>query len=111
MGDVTVPDGTVMKPGNDFTKVWAIKNTGTCKWDDGYAFVFVAGDKMDGYDIPFKPGDGSKKYFAAPGETVNFEIDMTAHTAEGSYTGCWRLKDDKGYYFGTLACYAIEVKK
>ena len=107
IADVTVPDGTVMKPGNDFTKIWTIKNIGTCKWDDGYAFVFVAGDKMDGYDVPLKkPSD-----FVDPGESINIPVDMTAHTAEGDYTGCWRMKDDHGFYFGTLACYAITVRK
>ena len=101
IADVTIPDGTVMKPGNDFTKTWTLKNNGTCKWDDGYAFVFVAGDKMDGYDVTLKkPSD-----FVDPGESINLAVDMTAHVAEGEYTGCWRMKDDQGFYFGTLACY------
>lgn len=107
MGDVTVPDGTVMKPGTDFTKTWSIKNIGTCKWDEGYAFVFVAGDKMDGYDVDLKkPSD-----FVDPGESINLAVKLTAHLAEGDYTGCWRMRNDRGYYFGTLACYAITVKK
>ncbi len=114
MGDITIPDGTIMKPGTDFTKTWAIKNIGTCKWALGYSFVFVAGDKMDGYDIKFQSGAGVKKMILPvvnPGETVNIDIEMTAHLAEGEYTGCWRMQDDKGYYFGTLACYKIVVKK
>ncbi len=107
IADVTIPDNTVMKPGADFTKTWTLKNTGTCKWDDGYAFVFVAGDKLDGYDVTLKkPSD-----FVDPGESINFSIDMTAHTAENTYSGCWKMKDDQGYYFGTLACVTIVVKK
>ena len=38
-GDVTIPDGTVLKGGEDFQKIWAIRNTGTCLWDDGYSLV------------------------------------------------------------------------
>ena len=107
IADVTVPDGTVMKPGNDFEKVWRIKNTGTCKWDDGYVLAFISGDKMDGYDFPLKrSGD-----FVAPGETHDFAIDMTAHLAEGTYAGCWKMRDDHGFYFGTPLCYQIVVKK
>lgn len=113
-GDISIPDGTVLKPGQDFVKTWALQNLGTCKWAAGYTFVFVAGDKMDGYDIRFQSGAGDKKMIwpvVNPGETVEIDIEMTAHVAEGDYTGCWRMKDDKGYYFGTLACYAITVKK
>jgi hypothetical protein len=107
IADVTVPDGTVMKPGEDFEKTWAVKNSGTCTWDEGYSLVFVAGDKMDGYDLPIK----TRSQFVDPGETVNMTVLLTAHLAPGVYEGCWRMRDDKGYYFGTYLCYKIEVKK
>ena len=107
IADVTVPDGTIMKPGQDFTKTWAIQNTGTCKWDDGYTLAFVQGDNMDGYNITLKKTSD----FVAPGSSVNFSIKMTAHLAPGKYTGCWKMQDDKGFFFGTLLCYSIEVQK
>jgi hypothetical protein len=107
MGDIGVQDGDVLKPGTDFTKTWAVKNTGTCKWDDGYALVFVAGDKMDGYNVALKKSSD----FVDPGETINLSVDLTAHLAEGTYSGCWKMRDDKGYYFGTILCYEIVVKK
>lgn len=107
IADVTVPDGTVMKPGEDFEKTWAVKNSGTCTWDEGYSLVFVAGDKMDGYDLPIK----ARNQFVDPGDTVNLTVLLTAHIAPGVYEGCWRMRDDKGYYFGTYLCYKIEVKK
>jgi hypothetical protein len=107
VSDVTIPDGTVMKPGNDFVKIWAIQNSGTCTWDDGYALVWVQGDKMDGYNVPLKHTND----FVAPGDTHNFEIEMTAHLAEGTYSGCWKMKDDQGFFFGTPLCYEIVVKK
>lgn len=106
MGE-TIPDGTKMKPGQDFTKVWHLKNIGTCKWDDGFALVFVAGDELDGYDITLKKSAD----FVDPGETTEFAIDMTAHLAEGTYSGCWKMRDDNGYYFGTFLCVSIEVVK
>jgi len=107
IADVTVRDGSLMKPGQDFEKIWTIKNSGTCAWGEGYVLAFVSGDKMDGYDLPFSTNIGPVK----PGDTVNLKINMTAHLAEGTYSGCWKMKDDKGYFFGTPLCYAIEVKK
>jgi hypothetical protein len=35
VADVTIPDGTVMTPGNAFSKTWRVRNSGTCKWKDG----------------------------------------------------------------------------
>ncbi|MBN6033982.1 NBR1-Ig-like domain-containing protein [Amycolatopsis sp. 195334CR] len=32
VGDVTIPDDTVVKPGEQFVKVWEIQNTGTVEW-------------------------------------------------------------------------------
>jgi hypothetical protein len=30
--DVTIPDDTVLDPGESFTKTWRLKNSGTCSW-------------------------------------------------------------------------------
>jgi polar amino acid transport system substrate-binding protein len=46
--DVTVPDGTEMQPGQNFDKVWRVKNTGTCEWTTAYKVTFVQGDQMGG---------------------------------------------------------------
>src|SRR5512134_681096 len=35
IADVTIPDNTVLSPGEDFEKIWRIQNTGSCVWDDG----------------------------------------------------------------------------
>ena len=37
--DVTVPDGTVLSPGEHFRKVWRLRNTGTCTWNRSYKVV------------------------------------------------------------------------
>ncbi|RLC66117.1 MAG: hypothetical protein DRH97_07000 [Chloroflexi bacterium] len=46
--DVTIPDGTDLAPGDNFTKTWRLKNTGTCTWTSGYSLVFDHGDSMGG---------------------------------------------------------------
>jgi hypothetical protein len=50
VADVTVPDGTIYKTGDVFTKTWRIRNAGTSTWTPGYALVFISGEKMGGPD-------------------------------------------------------------
>ena len=102
----TVPDGTVFKPGVDFDKTWTIQNTGTCTWDEGYTLVYLGGT-LDGYDIEID----QKDEFTPPGSTQVFKVKLTASLEQKEYTECWRMRDDKGYYFGTFVCVTIVVKK
>ena len=51
----TIPDGTIMKPGNVFTKTWQIKNSSSCTWDTTYKIIFWDGDVLGGayyYNLP-----------------------------------------------------------
>lgn len=106
--DVTIPDGSVLKPGVDFQKVWAIRNTGTCTWDEGYALVFIGGDQaIDPVNFEFKKsGD-----FVSAGEGINIGINLTAPLAVGKYQGNWRMRSDSGTYFGETFTVVFEVKK
>ena len=107
-GDITIPDGTLLKPGVNFQKVWAIRNTGTCTWDDGYKLVFYAGDKaIDPYDFAFKKVSD----FVSPGEGINIAINLTAPLAEGDYQGHWKMQNDQGQWFGTFLSVYFTVKK
>ncbi len=107
-GDVTIPDGTVLKPGVDFIKTWAIRNTGTCQWDEGFALVFIGGDRaIDPYDFLFKKTSD----IISSGEGVNISIKLTAPLANGDYQGHWRMRNDKGYYFGTILSVYFTVQK
>ena len=108
IADLTVPDGTIMKPGQDFDKVWRIKNTGTCTWDDGYALVYQGGS-LDGYNVKIK----TTNQFVKAGETYDFGVHLTASLVPNTYTECWTMMNDKGYYFGQspVACVSIVVQK
>jgi hypothetical protein len=106
--DLTIPDGTVLKPGVDFKKVWQFRNTGTCTWDEGYSLVFIGGDQaIDpvNYDIKIKAD------FIGPGESAEFDIPLTAPLTEGPYTGAWRMRSDSGVYFGETFTVNFVVKK
>lgn len=112
-GDVTIPDGTVVEGGTNFQKVWALRNTGTCTWDDGYTLVYFAGsspDNLDPYNYRFGRG-GDDDDFVAGGELINMTLELTAPCKPGSYEGHWRMQNDRGSYFGTVLSVYIEVRQ
>lgn len=92
--DVSVPDGTVFSPGENFTKIWRLKNRGTCTWTPDYALVFTGGAGMSGPTVVRLPG------YVAPGQTVDLPVYLTAPSAPGHYTGYWTLRNPSGTLFG-----------
>ena len=88
--DVTIPDGTVLSPGESFTKTWRLKNTGACAWDSSYALVFDVGDQMGGpMSIPLATT-------VAPGQEVELSVNLHAPDESGSYRSYWRLRNPSG---------------
>lgn len=90
--DVEIPDGAELSPGQSFTKVWRLKNTGSCSWTRDTTLVFLRGDDMGDDNIPLP-------HTVRPGETVDAEVELTAPDEEGTYTGYWMLRDE-GTRFG-----------
>lgn len=109
--DVNFPDGTVVAPGETFTKIWRLKNRGTCAWTSDYMLVFSSGTQMGGTTAVRLPGT------VLPGQTVDVSVTLTAPTAEGPYTSNWMLRNPSGALFGTgekanIAFYVdVQVKK
>lgn len=91
--DVTVPDGTVLLPGQAFTKTWRFKNNGTCSWTPSYAVVFSSGNSMSG------PANQALTGNVNPGQTVDISINLTAPSTPGDYTGYWKLRNAAGVLF------------
>lgn len=107
LADETVPDGTIFKPGEDFVKTFTLQNTGTCTWDEGYSFEYLGGT-LDGYTINIKKSAD----FVGPGESILFKLNLTASLEPNTYTNCWKMKNDRGFYFGPYpVCVVIEVQK
>jgi hypothetical protein len=92
--DVTIPDDTRMDPGEDFTKIWRMKNDGTCTWTPSYTVVFDGGNIMGG--PPSTPLNGN----VPPGSTVDISIDLTAPLSNGEWRGDWKLRNPDGVLFG-----------
>ena len=94
--DVSIPDGTVIDPGDSFTKTWRLKNTGTCSWTPSYAFVFASGDAMGGPATQALTGNVN------PGQTVDISVNLKGPDSPGSYRGYWKLRNASGVLFATV---------
>ncbi len=99
--DVTVPDGTIMTPGQTFTKTWRFRNAGSCSWTPSYAIVFSSGDSMNGPATQALVGNVN------PGQTVDISVNLTAPTAPGDYKGWWKLRNAAGVLF---AQFYVQIK-
>ena len=90
----TIPDGTIFKPGAQFTKTWEIKNTSTCSWNTTYKIVFWDGDVLGGayyYNLP---------QAVDPGRTLPISLVLTAPKDAGTYTSKWMLETPDNIKFG-----------
>jgi hypothetical protein len=105
--DVTIPDGTVFKPGEKFTKVWRIQNTGTCPWDQGFGFILWAGPSMNATPQYFSSHDQKVQ----PGGVIDFYVDMRAPNQPGDYIAHWVMVSDSGKTFGGDFVVYIKVVK
>lgn len=93
--DVTVADNTKMAKGEDFTKTWRIKNTGTCTWDkDDYTVVYSSGTNLA------SKSSYSLSKDVSPGDTIDISIAMEAPSSNGTYTSNWLLRSGNGDKFG-----------
>ena len=93
--DISIPDNTPLKPGERFTKIWQVRNIGTCAWTPDYALVHVWGTAMDGVS------PSPLIQLIEPGQAVDIAIDLVAPLVPGVYQGNWMFQDDNGERFGT----------
>ena len=92
---VAVDDNSVFFPGSVFTKIWRVRNIGTCEWIPAYALVFAGGDPMGAPSAVPLPG------VVRPGDVADLAVTMTAPTTPGVYRGSWLLRNPSGGLFGT----------
>lgn len=100
--DVTIPDGTLLAPGQVFEKTWAFQNTGRCTWKQGYTIGWVSGDVLGGVTRPLPE-------VVPPNGAVNATVRLTAPFKPGTYKGVWRLFNSKGEPFGDFVSVLIVV--
>ncbi|PWH18393.1 MAG: hypothetical protein DDG59_06370 [Anaerolineae bacterium] len=97
IADMTVADGTLLPAESSFTKIWRVKNIGSCAWTKNYALRFVDGTEM-----------GVKKIYpfngrVSPGEVVDIAVELTAPAKAGNYQSYWMLANENDKLFGVGA--------
>ncbi len=92
-GDVTIPDGTVVRPGQQFVKTWRIRNAGSVHWRDRY---------LQRIDLPIGPDDCRTPERVpvndtAPQQDVLISVDIRAPASAPAYCKVhWKMVDDSG---------------
>jgi hypothetical protein len=101
--DVTIPDNTILRPGQAFTKTWRLRNTGTCAWSTSYKLVHDSGATLGG------AASVRLAQAVARNGSVDISVPLAAPSAPGTYSGFWRLADASGQRFGPLIRVVIVV--
>ena len=84
---------SILVPGQQFTKRWEIKNTGTRTWPRGIELVFVSGEEL-------KVVEKLAVELVTPGATTKIQVTLQAPTSYDRYTSVWQLQDIEGNPIG-----------
>lgn len=102
VADVTIPDNSLMALGQQFTKIWRLKNSGTCDWDSGHRLVYWMGHQMSAPASTNLPATKA-------GQTVDVSLNMIAPTEPGVHLSVWKIVSPDGTAFGTQPYVRIVV--
>lgn len=91
----TIPDGTRLAIGRKFTKLWRIKNIGSCTWNENYAIRFVDGELM-GAGATIKLTDVNIPTYGY----AMIEVEFTVPATVGTYRSNWMIVSDDARLFG-----------
>jgi hypothetical protein len=103
MEDITIPDGTIVKPGEALDKRWQVRNNGSCDWTDKFTLRIIAGD-------PLGSPDSQALYPARAGSAAVIRMMLTAPNDTGSYRTAWQAYNPDGKPFGDPIYIEIVVK-
>lgn len=99
--DLTIPNGTTLSPGQKFTKVWRVQNTGTCPWVN-FKLVFVRGSLMGGVSPSLLPQ-------VSAGNTTDIALEMVAPSYKGDYSGIWQIQTNTGVLIGPELSFSVNI--
>jgi hypothetical protein len=101
--DVTIPDGTLMKGNETFTKTWQVQNSGDCAWAPGFTFSHVGGETLRGKTLVLTDP-------IPVGAKRELSIEMVAPSGlNGLVQSSWRMADASGAFFGDTLTVNITV--
>ena len=94
VADMPIPQGPVLPPDTEFTKVWQVRNIGSCTWTSSYSLAFITGDLLAGPLDVTLPGN------VPPGATTTLSLTLRTPSLSGTYEAVWRLRNPGGLLFG-----------
>ncbi|PKO03138.1 MAG: hypothetical protein CVU43_04185 [Chloroflexi bacterium HGW-Chloroflexi-5] len=100
--DVTIPDGSIIKPGASFNKTWSIINSGITTWTTDYQLVYVFGPQATVMSVKLTKS-------VAPGEAIQITVPFVAPTVNGSYVSWWQMYSSTGFFFGDQVSVVFNV--
>jgi hypothetical protein len=109
----------LVAPGQSFAAHVTLRNEGQAwcwgdKWVSGLYFPYTVWKLSSPADDPFAPGEGvpiPADAVVYPGDSVTFDLPMTAPTVPGFYTTTWQMRKDDamGGLFGPVITAKIAV--
>lgn len=93
MADITVPDGTIVSPGEQIDKQWQVENNGSCNWNEQYRLRRISGP-------PLNAPDEQALYPARSGTQAVIRILLVAPSEPGTYRSAWQAYSPLGEPFG-----------
>lgn len=91
--DLTIPDGSVVAPGELLDKRWRVENNGTCNWDSTYGIQLIAGPDLGA------PQEQAL-FPARSGSEAIIRMLFTAPSEPGTYRSAWQAHDQQGRLLG-----------
>jgi hypothetical protein len=102
--DLTLPDGSVILPGDTIDKRWSVLNSGTCDWGPGYQLVRIGDDPLEG-------PDEIALYPARAGGTATWQVILSVPFEPGDYLSRWQARTPQGSLFGDEVFLFISVRE
>ncbi len=90
---LSIPDQSVVQPGQSLDKRWLVENSGSCNWDARYRLKLV-------YGVDLGATTEQAIYPARSGADVTLRILFTAPPEAGKYQSSWQAFDPQGQPFG-----------
>ena len=106
LDDQNMTNPPQMPPGTPFTKVWRIRNTGSCTWDSRYYLDYVSGNS------PEARMNGQATAIVGtvpPGAVYDIAVNMVSPIIPGTYQGFWAMHNPELKQFGERIWVGITV--
>lgn len=94
VSDLTIPDGTRLRPGRSFTKTWLIRNFGKQVWSPEYRLAYRSGGEWGTVPSIRLP------HPVTAGHDVAIKVPMVAPQELDTNRTVWQLQDPDGNWVG-----------